>query len=254
MNTVDIVRRPMSRLKSLNSDLPGILERIGERGDWSAKAVLILSPLWLTPQHYARLSKMRQPLKVLSFLWMAGSLWTLLSTLSFPQAFSILTPRVNAIGVAAGYWDPAWAGWATGFLFGVVTAGLFGASGVFNWATARTARRVSARLGFHPILPPPLGYHVLVASGHLASLSFIMLLVYAVFSVNAGLVDWLVKPEMLQSVLIVVVGCLALAVGIAARRIHTIRAVQIYGSVWRALAYQIPACVLLAMVFLLLRV
>lgn len=255
MSAIDIFRRPMSWYRSLSVDLPGVLERTSERGDWAAKAVLILAPLWLTPQRYGSLSRMRHPMRVLGSLWMAASLWTLASRLSFPEIFVTLAPRVDEIGRAMGYWDPAWAGTAAAILFGVVTFGLFGAAGVSNYALAYAARRISEALGFHQGQSPPLGYHVLTAAGHLASLSFIMLLIYAVFSVNAGLVVWLSRPEPLQTVLVLGGGGVGLATGVASRSIYMIRAAQIYGSVRRALLCQVLApAVLLVFALILLRI
>lgn len=255
MSAIDIFRRPMSWCRSLSVDLPGVLERTSERGDWAAKTVLILAPLWLTPRLYGSLSKMRHPMRVLGSLWMAAGLWTLVSRLSFPEIFATLTPRVDEIGRAMGYWDPAWAETAAGILFGAVTFGLFGTAGVSNCALAYAARRISEALGFHQSQSPPPGYHVLTAAGHLASLSFIMLLIYAVFSVNAGLVVWLSRPEPLQTVLVLGACGVALATGAASRAIYTIRAEQIYGSSRRALVCQILAlAVLLVFAVMLLRI
>lgn len=247
-------RRSGSWLLALYADLPATLERISERGDWSAKAVLILAPLWLTPQRYANLSKMNQPKKPWGFLWIAGGLWVAMVTFSFPEALTTITPNVNEIGSAIGYWDPAWAGGVTAWLFGAVTVGMFGAGAVFSWAVAWIARWISGVLNFHPIQAPPLGYHVLAAAGHLASTSFIMLLVYLVLIVNAGLVAWLAKPELLQTVLVVSAGGAVFWVGFAALQIRTIRAQQVYGGELRALAYQMPTCAaLLVAAFFLLR-
>lgn len=239
MSLYDPFRRFAAERVSRLENLSASLEQIADRNDALAKLVMLSQPLWLTPERYAKLSAMRSPLGLIGVMSGAVTLWVGMADYVFPQVRDLITPNVDAIGNAGGYWDPAWAEKAASGMIWIASMILFALLAAALWALPKLAAAVARVREAKPIAAPPLGYYLLTISGQVGFAgATVSTIVFAFAAVNAPVRHWLSAAQPWQSILFAVASLALMACSLFASDMEQIRSRQIFGDRGRALRYQ----------------
>lgn len=207
----------------------GAVEKIG----------LLLTPLFMTPSGYRGHVKAGG---VAGFfrLWTAAGLWAAALNLMISPAMQQVEARVAELGTAAGYWDDTFKGTAAGGLLMASSLAIFGIVAAMRWLVPWIALAVETGLGRPSTNPPPFGYHVTQTAGEISALAVLMYaLLYSIKPLNAPIWSWLRIDGLLQSICVLTFSAILLLCMHLKRRTAAIAATEIYGNVWKAIAYEL---------------
>lgn len=237
---VENARAAMDRARQRLSNWPSPLEQIAARGGWEARLVLASAPLWLTPETFGRLDRLRRRGAIIGNLAAASTLWIFASQPLLAPILPRLEATIDQVGRAMPYWDPNWAPWWAQSALFIGALLIFLSTTTLQWLMVQVAGGLSRLVGDGRVRPPPFAYFALMTSGAFAGLAIAFaLMTFAAKPVNAPVWAWLSRPD--SSYLALALGLLVIGLVVRRDQVTRERDLQIYGGGLRAFAYQISS-------------
>lgn len=217
----------------------GILQKLG----------LVLIPLWLTPSRYRTYLQSHGKFGRVE-IWVAAGLWVAAMNLMLSPAVKIVEAALTRMGTAAGYWDAAFTTAGAPMVLAACSCVLFLGIAAMRAAVSWIAFAIDRTIGDGTVNPPPFGYYAVQTAGEICVVSvLICALFYAVRPLNAPVWTWFAAEGAAQTSTIVILAAVIFGCTHIKRQTQAIAATEIYGGVWKAVAYDlgIPMTALFAL-------